>query len=211
MQKQIFLLATVSILLAGCTLQPGHFKGEDLLDDAPKKEAVKTEVSKKKDPVKAEVKTEVKTETTKPAAVKETLKPEVPKTETGKTEPVKLTPPSKPEEKPLEPKVAEAKKAEQKIPAVSTCPPPRADAAKAIATEVLKNGSRIHVNVFREKDLTGDYQVNGNGMITFPMLGAVQAQGLTPSALQEKIRSGLANGYLVKPDVSVTRLPDCPS
>jgi hypothetical protein len=93
MQKNIFLLAAASLLVSACTLEPGPFKGEDLLETAPaKKECIKKEQAKicqKENKKIAEIKTSpVKAETTvenKPVALT-TPEPKSEKPPPAKTE-----------------------------------------------------------------------------------------------------------------------------
>jgi protein involved in polysaccharide export with SLBB domain len=48
----------------------------------------------------------------------------------------------------------------------------------------LQAGDKIHVTVYGEKDLTGDYQVNTGGYVALPLAGSVKAVGLTPPELE---------------------------
>ena len=66
----------------------------------------------------------------------------------------------------------------------------------------LGSGDRVHIVVFGQKDLTGDYLVDGAGRISFPLIGQVQAGGLTASQLARAIASKLSPEYLKHPEVS---------
>jgi len=61
----------------------------------------------------------------------------------------------------------------------------------------------LTVTVFDEPDLSGKYRVDGDGSITFPLIGRVQAAGVTIPVLQERIRAMLATGYIRYPQVRV--------
>ena len=64
--------------------------------------------------------------------------------------------------------------------------------------------------VFGQPTLTGEYTLDGNGVLAFPLIGNVPADGSTTSELQQKIAAKLAPDYLVNPSVSaeiVTRRP----
>ncbi|HEY6341454.1 MAG TPA: polysaccharide biosynthesis/export family protein [Bryobacteraceae bacterium] len=63
----------------------------------------------------------------------------------------------------------------------------------------------IYVKVFRDTDFTGMYLVQpGDGKITLPLIGEMQAAGLTPEALGVKIQEALSESvFSVKPDVKV--------
>ncbi len=61
----------------------------------------------------------------------------------------------------------------------------------------------LRVRVWREPDLSGDFLVRPDGMITLPLLNDVQAAGLTPAKLAENITQGLSN-YVANPVVMVS-------
>jgi len=83
-------------------------------------------------------------------------------------------------------------------PGGATTPPPQASATYVIgATDVLK------VRVFREEQYDGDYNVDGDGTITFPLLGRVAVEGKTTRQIEEVLTKALADGWLNKPQVSV--------
>ena len=61
----------------------------------------------------------------------------------------------------------------------------------------------MSVAVFGQAPLTGQYVVDGEGAIMFPLLGTVPAAGLTPSELAGALTRRLAAGYLREPRVTV--------
>ncbi len=63
----------------------------------------------------------------------------------------------------------------------------------------------ISVTVFNESDLSIDkVRVSGNGAISMPLLGQVSIEGMTLHEVEEKITTLLLDGYLKKPNVTVT-------
>ena len=66
----------------------------------------------------------------------------------------------------------------------------------------LGAGDRVKVTVFGERDLSGTFEIGGDGIMAFPLIGKVQAGGLTPRALEGEITARLKDGYLKKPQVS---------
>ena len=62
---------------------------------------------------------------------------------------------------------------------------------------------RVSVAVFGQAPLSGQYVVDGEGAIMFPLLGTVPAAGLTPSELAGALTRRLAAGYLREPRVTV--------
>ena len=59
------------------------------------------------------------------------------------------------------------------------------------------------IKVWREQDFTGPYTVRPDGKITMPLVGDVQASGLTPERLGDQLKQALSN-YINSPDVSVS-------
>lgn len=67
----------------------------------------------------------------------------------------------------------------------------------------LGPGDKIRVTVFGESDLSGEYQVDGSGMVRLPLIGTLRATGYTAPDLEQGIAGALANGYLKYPRVNV--------
>lgn len=58
---------------------------------------------------------------------------------------------------------------------------------------------RVRVTVFQVPDLSGEFTVDANGNIDFPLIGSVAAQGLTPPELSQQIGQRLSQRYLRSP------------
>jgi protein involved in polysaccharide export with SLBB domain len=74
----------------------------------------------------------------------------------------------------------------------------------------LGANDRLKITVFGQPTLTGEYTLDGNGILAFPLIGNVPANGVTTSQLQQAIATKLAPDYLVNPNVSaevITRRP----
>jgi polysaccharide export outer membrane protein len=67
----------------------------------------------------------------------------------------------------------------------------------------LDSGDRLRVVVFRHEDLSGEFEVDGSGTFSMPLIGNVEAAGLTTRQLEERIAEAFRNGYLVDPQVSI--------
>ncbi len=67
----------------------------------------------------------------------------------------------------------------------------------------LGPGDRIRVVVFRHEDLSGEFQLDGSGSFSMPLINSVSANGLTGPELEKEIERRLGDGYLVNPEVSV--------
>jgi polysaccharide export outer membrane protein len=64
---------------------------------------------------------------------------------------------------------------------------------------------KLNIVVFQVKDLSMDnLQVDANGRILLPLIGAVQAKGQTTAELSAEIAGRLGQRYLQSPQVSVT-------
>jgi protein involved in polysaccharide export with SLBB domain len=74
----------------------------------------------------------------------------------------------------------------------------------------LGANDRLRITVFGQPTLTGEYTLDGNGVLSFPLIGNVPAEGVTTSQLQKAIAAKLEPDYLVNPNVSaevITRRP----
>ncbi len=67
----------------------------------------------------------------------------------------------------------------------------------------LGPGDQVRIVVFRHPDLSGEFELDGRGAFSMPLIGEVRANGLTARELEEKIATMYADGYLVNPVVSV--------
>ena len=84
------------------------------------------------------------------------------------------------------------------VPVASVAPP-------AENSYRLGAGDKIRVSVFGEPNLTGEYQVDGGGTVTLPLVGRVKAAGLTSDELKKSLERNYRE-YLKAPDVSVAIL-----
>jgi polysaccharide export outer membrane protein len=66
----------------------------------------------------------------------------------------------------------------------------------------LGGGDRLRIIVFGQDNLTNSYSVDGAGFVSMPLIGRVQAQGLTTSMLERNIEARLRQGFLREPSVS---------
>jgi polysaccharide export outer membrane protein len=67
----------------------------------------------------------------------------------------------------------------------------------------LGSGDKVRVTTFGEESLTGEFQIGGTGKISLPLIGEIDALGVTARQLQDRIESALKQGYLKDPHVSV--------
>jgi protein involved in polysaccharide export with SLBB domain len=74
----------------------------------------------------------------------------------------------------------------------------------------LGPNDRIRIIVFGQPTLTGEFTIDGNGTMSYPLIGNIPAGGMTVAELQRTITLKLEPDYLVNPSVSaevVTRRP----
>ena len=60
----------------------------------------------------------------------------------------------------------------------------------------------LSITVYDQADLTGKFTVEADGSLTFPLLGRVQAGGMTLRGLEQDLQAKLADGYLRNPQVA---------
>lgn len=77
------------------------------------------------------------------------------------------------------------------------------DALTQVATAyTLGSSDRLRVTVFGHPDLSGEFEVDGSGAVSLPLIGQQQALGLTTKQLEESITTTLSSGYILNPRVS---------
>ncbi|MBT5415402.1 MAG: polysaccharide export protein [Rhodospirillaceae bacterium] len=101
---------------------------------------------------------------------------------------------------------------ESRLPAPDEIPPPApigtddtsvGGVAAQITQYLLGPGDRLTVTVFGQPDMSGEFEVDGSGQLTLPLVGAVDAGGLTVTGLTESLTTRLASDFLVDPQVSI--------
>lgn len=71
----------------------------------------------------------------------------------------------------------------------------------------LGSGDVMRIQVFQNPDLTIETRVSENGVITYPLIGAVQLGGLSISAAEKKIADALkTGGFVQQPQVNIVLL-----
>lgn len=67
-------------------------------------------------------------------------------------------------------------------------------------------GDRLKVATYGEDRLTGEFTVNAQGAVSFPLLGPVPAAGLTVEQFNAEVQRRLATQYMRNPQVTVEML-----
>lgn len=74
----------------------------------------------------------------------------------------------------------------------------------------LGPNDKTRIIVFGQPQLTGEFSLDANGVLAFPLIGNVDAKGMTPRELQNAITAKLNPDFIQNPSVSVevsTRRP----
>ncbi|MEP1144651.1 MAG: polysaccharide biosynthesis/export family protein [Henriciella sp.] len=94
----------------------------------------------------------------------------------------------------------------QSAPAPAPAPiatPGASPTAAAASTEyTLSSGDQVKITVFGQPDLSGQFDVDGSGTFSMPLIGQISAEGLTVPQLEQRIATSLSDGYLKNPRVS---------
>jgi protein involved in polysaccharide export with SLBB domain len=89
------------------------------------------------------------------------------------------------------------------VSACGTVPSTPADATTTEALEYrLGPGDQLRITVFNETELTGQYVVGSQGTISYPLVGTIEASGLTVAEFSERLQTALSE-YIRQPNVSV--------
>ena len=79
---------------------------------------------------------------------------------------------------------------------------PQPVVVEASAKYTLDSGDKLRIVVFGQDGLTNSYAVDAAGRITMPLIGAVNARGLTPAELSGAIAGRLRQNYIREPHVA---------
>lgn len=70
-------------------------------------------------------------------------------------------------------------------------------------TAVLSAGDLIDITVARADDINGAYRISSIGTVFLPLIGSVNAVGLSPAELEDKLEQLYGVDYLVNPKITV--------
>jgi protein involved in polysaccharide export with SLBB domain len=75
--------------------------------------------------------------------------------------------------------------------------------APPVSEYKLGPGDKVHVTVYDETDLSGDFQVDSLGYVRLPLIGQIRAAGCSVYQLEGAVSDALLDGYLKNPRVAV--------
>lgn len=67
----------------------------------------------------------------------------------------------------------------------------------------LGSGDQVKVVVYGEEDLSGEFELDGTGIVAMPLIGPVNIGGKDLSNAEALISEKLADGFLINPRVSI--------
>ena len=82
---------------------------------------------------------------------------------------------------------------------------PQAGPAAVGSAASLLPGDVIRILIWREEDLSGEFQVSGDGTVVLPLLGSRPVLGISMDRLRDQLTTEY-DEYLVNPSVNVTLL-----
>ena len=92
------------------------------------------------------------------------------------------------------------------ISACSSSPPPRPQAPPRAEGEIgLRPGDAIRLEIWREGDLSGTYDVDDRGIVTLPLLGELDVSSERLDDLRDRLREDYRE-YVRNPSIQVTIL-----
>jgi polysaccharide export outer membrane protein len=75
--------------------------------------------------------------------------------------------------------------------------------AAGSASPPLQPGEKLHILVYEEPSLTGDFLIDPSGYLSLPVVGTIKVAGLTPAQLQSKLVTAFQAAHLKNPGVTV--------
>jgi polysaccharide export outer membrane protein len=87
---------------------------------------------------------------------------------------------------------------------LALAPPEAPSVAQLESSYRILPMDKLAIRVFKQEDLTGDYDVDLAGHISLPLIGEVEAANMTTAQLDQELTDQLGAKYREHPDVSVS-------
>jgi protein involved in polysaccharide export with SLBB domain len=71
------------------------------------------------------------------------------------------------------------------------------------AVYTLGSGDKIRIIVFDEEDLSGEFEVSGEGALSLPLIGTIPVKAKTLREIEIAIQEKLLDGFLKNPRVNI--------
>lgn len=92
------------------------------------------------------------------------------------------------------------------VASLETLPPSAADYTMPASVSLIRPLDKLRIEVFGVEELERELSVDSDGQLDFPLIGSVQANGLTAGQLARSIEDGLRGPYVRDPHVTVAVL-----
>jgi polysaccharide export outer membrane protein len=76
-------------------------------------------------------------------------------------------------------------------------------AMRGASPYLLGPGDKLRIKAYDDANLTGEYEVNSSGYISFPLVGQVKAAGTTTSQLEQTLVARLKGKFAQDPKINV--------
>lgn len=67
----------------------------------------------------------------------------------------------------------------------------------------LGSGDLLKITVFNQESLSGEYAISGNGQLSMPLIGTINAKDITLKQLEQSLVDKLKPDYLLNPRISI--------
>lgn len=101
------------------------------------------------------------------------------------------------------PRVGEGNPSLNVVSTISLPQPTRSDMTVAKRLYLIGAFDKVEIDVFGVEDLKREVQTDGSGRLSFPLVGVVEAAGLTPAEVASVIEERLRGRYVRDPQVTV--------
>ncbi|MEO9599249.1 polysaccharide biosynthesis/export family protein [Parasphingorhabdus sp.] len=81
--------------------------------------------------------------------------------------------------------------------------PTRVDLLSSNRPYLIGPFDKLKIDVFGIEDLSKEVQIDASGRLSFPLIGVVEASGLTPGELADELENRLQGRYVRNPEVTV--------
>jgi polysaccharide export outer membrane protein len=68
---------------------------------------------------------------------------------------------------------------------------------------MLGPGDKLHIKIYDDTNMTGDYEVNSGGLVSVPLVGQVKASGLTTRQLEAAIAARMKGKIANDPKINI--------
>ena len=68
---------------------------------------------------------------------------------------------------------------------------------------VMRAGDLLRIHVYRDSELSGEYQIDARGTVQIPGMGVIRAAGLDPATIKERLTEALRARGFSQPELAV--------